>query len=402
MKSNILLFSTLFPNQVRPRHGVFVETRLHQLLARFPVYNVFVVAPIAWFPFKSKMFGRWSENIGVPDTDTIKDIPVQHPRFISIPKIGESLAPLLLALGTFRRCAALHKKHKFELIDAHYAYPDGVAATMIGKWLEIPVVVTARGTDINFIPNHFIARSWVKWMLKHCSHNFAVSDALRNDLLALGADPKKVTTVRNGVDAALFQPLNQREALRKKLNWTEYTVLSVANLAPLKGHHLIIDAITKLPDFHLVIIGKGTEFDSLQAKIKQRKLEHRVSILNEISQQELVEYYNAADVSVLGSSREGMPNVSLEALSCGTPVVATAVGGIPEVVNNDDVGLLVEQNADSMANGLKHVKEHPRSREAIVEHAKLYGWGESIAILQRQFQDSINDVETKTPTLENE
>ena len=397
---NILLFSTLFPNHVRPRHGVFVENRLIQLLTRNPVYKAFVVAPVAWFPFKSARFGSWSENAGVTSSENRKNIIVDHPRFITIPKVGMSLAPLLLALGAFRRCATLHRQQKFDLIDAHYVYPDGVAAVLIGKWLKVPVVITARGSDINVIPEHFVARCWIKWAIKHCHHAIAVSDALRKNMLALGAEPDKVTTIRNGTDPAVFNLSADREKLRQTLNWNGYTVLSVGNLVPLKGHHVVLDAISKLPDCQLVIVGKGTELESLQSIIAERELGHRVSIMQECTQQQLAEFYNAADALVLASSREGMPNVVLEALACGTPVIATAVGGIPEVLNNDAIGILAGRDGESIRKALLQLKEFPRSRQDIANYSKRYGWEESIVSLDRCLRNAIDDAKNRKPTLE--
>lgn len=391
MRLNILLFSTLFPNQLHPRHGIFVENRMRKLLDHKPTYIASVVAPIAWFPFKSDAFGRWSENTNVADSEVRNGVRVEHPRYVRIPKIGMSVAPLLLALGSYYRCASSHRLRKFDVIDSHYAYPDGVAAVILGKLLNVPVLITARGSDINVIPNHFIARRWIKWALRNCNHVITVSEALREKVLALDAKPRNLTTIRNGIDPELFSPSKNRNALRKKYDFTHYTVLSVGNLVPLKGHHLVIEAVKEIPECHLVIVGKGTEHARLLSLIETFRLEQRVTILEECSQQGLSELYNAADVVVLASSREGMPNVILESIGCGTPVIATKVGGIPEVINSKTIGILVERASVNIQTALLHMQKYPCSREVVANYSKHYSWEESMEKLDRCLKNVVSD-----------
>jgi teichuronic acid biosynthesis glycosyltransferase TuaC len=206
-----------------------------------------------------------------------------------------------------------------------------------------------------------------------------VADSLRDGLLALGADPGKVVTLRNGVDLDRFRPLD-RAAARARFGLAGRVVLSVGNLLPLKGHDLAIEAVAGLPDTRLLVVGDGPERERLAALAVRTGLGDRVQLLGNRTQAELIELYNAADVLVLGSSREGMPNVVLEALACGLPVVATAVGGVPEVLPVPAAGRLVqERTAPALRAALGEVLDHPPDRGHIRVLASDLGWDRTVA-----------------------
>src|SRR5687767_10733021 len=211
----VLTFSSLYPNAVRPAHGIFVETRLRQLLASGQVQST-VVAPVPWFPFAHSVFGRYSAHARTPREETRNGIDVLHPRFPVLPKVGMTLAPLLLYRAVVPILERLHRERAFDLIDAHYFYPDGVTAVMLGRRLGIPVVVTARGTDINLIAECRLPRRMIRWAARRAAAVITVSRALKEKLLALGVDPERTHVLRNGVDSDLFQPL-EREPVREAL-----------------------------------------------------------------------------------------------------------------------------------------------------------------------------------------
>ena len=159
----MLTVTTLYPNAAQPQHGVFVETRLRQLAASGAVAPR-VVAPVPWFPFRAERFGRYAAHAQAPRREVRHDIPVSHPRYPVIPRLGMSLAPALLYAALARHVGRLLRDgHGFDLIDAHYAYPDGVAAALLGRRLGLPVVITARGTDLNLIPRHVLPRRMIRW-----------------------------------------------------------------------------------------------------------------------------------------------------------------------------------------------------------------------------------------------
>ena len=279
-------------------------------------------------------------------------IVVYHPRYPTIPRLGMSIAPYLLyraALHAIQRLPAEVKR--VDAIDAHYVYPDGVAAVWLGQRLGLPVVITARGTDVNLIPQYAIPRRLIRQAIDGAAALISVSAALKTALVELGAPPNKVTVLRNGVDTTLFRPVD-RDTARAALGLVRPTLISVGLLIERKGHHRVIEAMTQLPEFDLMIVGEGPERGRLSALIERLGLTGRVRLLGARPHGELPMLYGAADALVLASSREGWANVLLESMACGTPVVASNIWGNPEVVQDPEAGLIAEENTpDGIADG---------------------------------------------------
>jgi glycosyltransferase involved in cell wall biosynthesis len=374
-----LLFSTLFPSSARPNHGVFVETRLRQLLATGEVETT-VVAPVPWFPSSNVRFGGWAKFAATPKRETRNGVEVWHPRYPLPPKVGMSVAPLALALGARATLARLISDgFDFDLIDAHYYYPDGAAAALLARWFGKPFVVTARGSDLYVLPRYAIPRRWIRWTERSAAASITVSEALRQQLLQLGGDPNRVRLARNGIDLAAFR-LEDRGAARSRLGLPHGRwIISVGNLIGAKGHHVAVEAIGALPqDVQLAIIGDGPDRARLEKLALDRGVAARVRLVGALPQAALVDWYNAADVLVLCSSSEGWPNVLLEALACGTRVVATAVGGIPEVVRSPVAGrLIAERNADVLAAAVLDVLRDSVSRSDVRSYASAFDWKET-------------------------
>lgn len=370
----LLTFSTLFPSQERPNFGVFVENRLRHLLNDFPVESR-VVAPVPWFPLKHPRFGEYATYARVPDVETRHGIKIVHPRYLLLPKIGMSTSPLTLALAARASLERIRRDgYDFDVIDAHYFYPDGVAAALLGKWFDRPVVITARGTDLNLIPQYRLPRNMIQWAAKRSSGLITVCKALKDVLVDLGVADGKVTVLRNGVDLRQFVPPQDRDALRAKLGLTGMTLLSVGGLIERKGHHLIIEALNELPNVSLLIAGGGPDERALGDLITKYKLRSRVRMLGSVGHAVLKDYYGAADALVLGSSREGWANVLLEAMACGTPVVATNVWGTPEVVAAAEAGVLVERSSSGIAEGVKRLFKQLPARDTTRRYAERFDW----------------------------
>ena len=212
-----ITFTTLYPNAVQPAHGIFVENRLRHLIASGAVTSR-VVAPVPWFPAALASLSRAHGVLArVPRKERRFELEVVHPRFPVVPKFGMTMAPALLfarALPVLRRLQS--EGGDFDLIDAHYFYPDGVAAIMLGKALGKPVVITARGTDINLIPSHSLPRAMIRYAAREAAGIIAVSQALKDELIALGIPDSRINVLRNGVDLAMFHPV-ERSAARRHL-----------------------------------------------------------------------------------------------------------------------------------------------------------------------------------------
>lgn len=371
----LLTFTTLYPNSVQQNHGIFVENRIKHLVANSEVRTI-VVAPVPWFPFKNKIFGQYARFAKVPKQEIRNDIKVFHPRFLLIPKIGMSIAPVLMALACIR---IFHKiisdGYIFDVIDAHYFYPDGVAATILSKIFKKPLVITARGTDLNLIPKYKLPRTMIQWEARHSTAMITVCQALKDTLIELGVDEAKVTVLRNGVDLVRFSPPDDRKSLREKLNITTNALLSVGHLITRKGHDLVIAALADIPETVLFIAGDGPEKAALVKLVYGMGFEKRVVFLGEISHDQLCEYYGAVDALVLASSREGWANVLLEAMACGTPVVATKVWGTPEVVKSLEAGRIVDKrNSSDLATEINMLFENKPDRNLTRNYAEKFSW----------------------------
>lgn len=370
----ILSFTTLYPNSAQPAHGVFVENRLRKV-AETGKAEITVVAPVPWFPFTSKRFGTYGTYASVPKVEERFGITVHHPRYPVIPKVGMPVAPALMVLGVRRFVERLvAQSDGFDLIDAHYFYPDGVAAVRIANVLGLPVTVTARGTDLNLIPNYALPRRQIIAAAEQASHMMTVCEALKKPLLEMGIADEKVSVLRNGVDLEQFTP-QDRDQARARWGLERPTLVSVGGLVPRKGHDIIIRALSSLPDIDLLIAGDGPEQAALERLIRERDLGGRVRLLGRVAHEDLAGLYSASDCLVLASDREGWANVLLEAMACGTPVVATNIWGTGEVVRTPEAGLLVDaRTPEALSDAIGTLLTDPPERAATRAYAEQFSW----------------------------
>lgn len=371
----LLTLTTLFPNAVRPRQGIFVANRLRHLRDTGRV-EASVIAAVPWFP------GSYREAANVPLAEAQFGFAIRHPRYVQIPAIGMRIQPDSLAKAVL---ADLRKRNlsgdAFDLIDAHYFYPDGVAAARVARELGLPLVITARGSDINVIGQIPFARHRMLMAASEANALIAVSRDLATRMCEMGMPADRTHVLRNGVDTELFAPLS-RERARQHLGLDERgtLVLGVGNLVPGKGFDLLIRAVAMLTNVRLLLIGNGPSGKQLKA-LAHDAAPGRVEFREDMSQKELRFAYAASNALGLPSLREGWPNVVLEAIACGTPVIASPVGGIPEMLGPPDApGRLVpEREPKAWASAIRDVLETPFAPEALRKYALRFGWEEVIA-----------------------
>jgi glycosyltransferase involved in cell wall biosynthesis len=370
----VLTFTTLYPNAAAPQHGVFVENRLRHLWGSGRVRGE-VVAPVPWFPIDAALLGRYGRLARVPSREYRHGVVVHHPRYALLPKVSMTAAPFLLYAGAAPFVARLvHSGMAPDLIDAHYFYPDGIAAALLAKRLGLPFTITARGSDLNQIADFALPRRMILWAARQAAGLITVCEALRDRLGELGIEASRVTVLRNGVDLRLFRPHHRGQA-RATLGLQQPTLLSVGHLIERKGHDVVIRALPLLPDCRLLIVGEGPLRRSLQALAQRVGVADRVKFIGAVAHEALPEMYSAADALVLASSREGWANVLLEAMACGTPVVASTAWGNKEVVTSPAAGVLMRSSdPEGVADATRRLLASPPQRSATRRFAERFSW----------------------------
>lgn len=391
---NVLTISSLYPNSEQQRHGIFVENRLLKLAAKYPDVNITVIAPVPYFPFASKRFGNYGTYAKVPEKEVRNGITIYHPRYLVIPKIGMNVTPYFMYHALKRFVKKLQQEHgAFDLIDAHYFYPDGVAANWLAKKLNLPITITARGNDISLIPNFDKPRKLIAQTLKEADACIGVCQALVDEMKAIQPQQSEYYAFRNGVDLEKFSPAGDcvRAQLRKKYQVEDkFVAISVGHFIERKGHHLVIESLKSLPNVHLFLAGDGELDKELRKQVVEQNLNSQVTFLGAVDHKQLAEFYSMSDCLVLASSREGWANVLLESMACGTPVVATPIWGTPEVVAEPAAGVLTEDRSpEAIANAIQELEENYPSQKDVRQYAEKFSWDETSANLHKLFSKLI-------------
>ncbi len=370
----LLTFTTLYPNAAAPTQGIFVENRLRHVL-RCGGVSARVLAPVPYFPSTNPGFGAWARHAAAPRAESRFGIDISHPGYLAIPRIGMRAAPYLLYAAAARALGGLLRGgEQFDLIDGHYLYPDGVAAVWLGRRFGLPVVLTARGSDVTQWPDHAMPRRLIRQACAAADAIITVSAGLRDRLVELGVAPEQMTVLRNGVDLDEFTP-RDRATCRAALGLAQPTLLSVGGLIARKGHDLTIAALAHLPEWRLLIAGEGPERAALLSLAARLGVADRVRLLGPWPHEDLPTLYGAADISVLSSAREGLANVLLESMACGTPVIASPIPGNDEAVQTRDAGLIAaDRSAAAIAAAVRALWANPPERAATRAYASRFGW----------------------------
>ncbi|CAL1241843.1 Glycosyl transferase family 1 [Candidatus Methylocalor cossyra] len=393
----IVVFSSLFPSSVRPTAGVFIRERMFRVGAQLPLT---VVAPVPYFPLQG-LIRRWRPNYRpLPKpVEEQQGFRVHYPRFLAVPGLFRTLDGLSMALCCLPLLWRL-KKQGYNLIDAHFAYPDGYAATRLGRWLHLPVTITLRGTEAPQArcPRR---RRLMLAALASAQRVFAVAESLKRLVTELGAEAGKIQVVGNGVDTEIFHPVDKAEARRALgLPPAAPVLISVGGLVERKGFHRVIELLPALkrrhPDLHYLVVGGGGPEGDWSARLRRQVaelgLEDTVRFLGALPPARLKEPLSAADVFVLATANEGWANVFLEAMACGLPVVTTEVGGNREVVCREDLGRIVPfGQPEALLEALDQALRHPWDRAAIIAYARANAWDGRVAALCQAFRELVEN-----------
>ena len=378
----ILTLTTLFPNARQPDHAVFVRARMEHYIQRHR-HQWTVVAPVPYYPrLPFQTAARYDAFARVPAREDDRGYPVHHPRYLLTPRVGMRSYGGWITAGVRRLVHRLHAEAPFDLIDGHYIYPDGTAAVRLGAELGVPVVLSARGTDLNLYPDLPGIAPLIRANLAAADQTICVCAGLRHAALRLGAAGDAVTVIGNGVDTARFRQGDQATARQALGLPTAATILlAVGHLTERKGFHLLIEALAGLRDQRsptspwLVIVGDGVEGPALRRLAQARGVADQVRFPGAIRNEALPAWYQAADLFALASSREGWPNVLCEAQACGLPVVATDVWGIPEIIRDDSLGVLIaDRTASALQAGLATALRRAWDRDQIARTGQARTW----------------------------
>ena len=374
----ILVLSSVFPSAAQPTLGVFVHARVAQMARRS---DVFVVAPVAWFPLNRLLRGR--ARSAVPARERQDALTVHHPRFLSVPGVLKCLDGLFYFLCVLPHVWRLRRSFKFDLIDAHFTYPDGFAACLLGKVFRCPVSVTLRGTEVP-ISRFRLRRLQLAWTLRHVDRILSVSQSLRDLAVRLGAPAERTRVIPNGIDGGAFAPRSKGLARATlALPPKRPLLVSVGALSPRKGHQRVLAALPEVlrhqPDLLYVVVGGRTsEGDTgplLLRRVEDLGLTQSVRLVGTRPHEEIPLWLAASDVFCLATSNEGRPNALMEALACGVPVVTTRVGGNAELIEDGRNGFLVPlDDAAALARALARAFEADWDHAAIAAPWRARGW----------------------------
>jgi len=389
----VLVLSSVFPNANRPSFGVFVKERVRYVAAHS---DVVVVAPIAWFPLNRWIRGR--ERSAAPFVETQEGMTVYHPRFLCIPRFGKGLDGFLYFLGVLPLLLWFRNRLPFDLIDAHFAYPDGLAAVLLGALYRRPVVITVRGDEAR-LARHRLRRAQMRWALRRAARLVAVSASLRDTVAEIGVDPERVRVIPNGVDTTRFKP-GDRDSARKQLGLPgeKFVLLAVGDFIERKGHHRVIELlpqiVTRYPNLLYVAMGEDVPGEGcgslIRELVRRHALEDHVLLLPPQPHEQIPLWMAAADLFCLATRWEGWCNALMEALSCGLPVVTTRVGGNPEFIAEGEDGFLVPYwDGDAFCDAAIEALARTWDRAKIAQRAQRRGWRQTACQVLEEFHAAL-------------
>ncbi len=367
----VLSFSYCFPTDVCPTRGVFVAQRLAAL---GKLADVEVAAPIPTFPLISRLRGGLS-----PLQGEWRGLRVHRPRFFYFPGTLKLLDGRLYARGLRRWVEGICGRWRPDVLDAHFVWPDGVGVSLLARQLGMPYVITLRGQIYPCVEDR--RREQCVTALRGAAAVISVSDPMADIARELGVPDERIHVIPNGVDIQAFRPRDKTSA-RRELGLDEdgRLIVTVAHLGPRKGSRETIRAMTELPsDVRLILVGEDgrgcRNTHAIHALATQLGLDDHVIVAGRQPYEKVPLYFNAADVSVLASYREGCPNVVLESLASGTPVVASDVGAVPDLLSSPVAGRVVPpQQVGPLSEALADVLRTPPAPDDVARVSAVKSW----------------------------
>lgn len=376
MTLRVLSLSTLFPRPDKPGFGRFVARQFEALAERGDI-DLTVISPIAQPLLAGRAF-----------TDGAYPYSVHYLPFATIPRLGARWNPPLISRAVLPLARRLHAEAQFELVDAQFFYPDGPAAARIAKAMGLPLSIKARGSDIHYWGCKPFARKQMLAAAEQASGLLAVSEALKRNMVALGMPEDRIAVHYTGLDHGRFKPIPRAEARAAVADIVPGDgplLVSVGNLVPLKNHDLAIQVMYELPGVRLVIAGQGPEEQRLRKRAADFGVSEQVVLCGLLPPERIAVLLAAADAMMLLSEGEGLANVWIEALACGTPLVITDVGGAREVVRHHSAGRIVASIAPPIRKAVRGLLANPPSQAEVAAHAARFSWEANAAQLAEHY-----------------
>jgi teichuronic acid biosynthesis glycosyltransferase TuaC len=389
----VLTLSTLFPDATRLGFGNFVARQTSALAARDDVMAE-IVAPIGLPFWPLSRLGHYRPLALLPAAEDHKGLRVHRPHFPVLPLVGAGRSARAMAKALLPVLARIREDFAFEIIDAEFFWPDGVAAVRLGAALKVPVSIKARGSDIDLWSRHPQAGPQMLEAARGADGLLAVSEALRQRMIALGMPAEKIAVHHTGIDADLFTP-RDRAAAKAALGIEGPLIASVGALIPLKGQRLVLEALARLPEAELLLIGDGPERPALRRLAGRLGIAGRTHFLGALAHEALPPLIAAADLLVHASEREGLANVWIEALACGTPLVIAETAAAHEVVDRPEAGRIVARDPEALAAAARAIFALPPAPDKVRESALRFGWERN----GRELFDHLSRLTRAGPTL---
>ncbi|HVJ81560.1 MAG TPA: glycosyltransferase [Planctomycetia bacterium] len=383
----VLALTNLYPNPYQPNRATFNRNRFRLLNDCAPVR---VIAPVSW---TDAVRARWRGEPKLPAGEIEFDgLPVSHPIYWFTPRaLRRSYGRFFefSVRGAFERAL---REFTPDVVFAPWAYPDAWGALRLARRHDLPMVALVHGSDVRMVDKHPGRAGRTGEAIRGADGVIAMSDDLRDRCLGMGARPDAVRTILDGVDLARMTPVDARAA-RAELGFAAAArhLLFVGNLHPVKGLDVLLKACERLDgDWRLHLVGEGPQRPALERQAKASGLGERVSFHGGAPHSDVPKWMSAADLFVLPSRSEGVPNVLLEAAACGLPYVASNVGGIPEIAALGDSRLVPPEDPEALAEGLRTMlargrrSDGPRPRDIRESVAEQYEFLQEIVARRRR------------------
>jgi len=368
----VLTLATLFPNKRRPTLGVFVERQTLGLAARADV-ALEVVAPVGLPVWPLSLHPHYAPLRRLPREEAWKGLKVHRARYRVWPKGGERRTAANIADALLPLLREIRDRFPFDVIDAEFFWPDGPAAMRLSEALGVPFSIKARGADIHHWGRQPGIGDQILAAGRAAGGLLAVSAAMKADMAALGLPEEKIQVHHTGVDVAAFRPVD-RDKAKADLGIGGPLLVTAGALIPRKGQAVAIEALAEIPDATLLLVGDGPDRAALGQIARRLGVNDRVRFLGALPHEALPGLLAAADVSLQPSASEGLANVWVEALACGTPVVTCDVGGARDAIDRREAGRLVPRDSAAFASAARELLVSQPPQEAVRRAAEKFSW----------------------------